>query len=169
MKLATRTVRDEGLRPYTGTLTPFFDEVEGWDPFTEMATLRRTMNSILDSALHPIGTEGRTTAWVPAIDLYEKNGQYHVECAIPGVKKDDVNIEVSDNRLTITAKRFEERIDENARYQHQEIRRGVFTRTIVFPTEVDANNVTAIFDNGILKITVPSAKPVTTKKVPIKG
>lgn len=142
----------------------------GWDPFSEIANLRRTMNSLFDSALLPAVSGSVTTgAWVPAIDVYEKDGNFVVECALPGLKKEDVEIEVDENSLTISAKHKEEKVDENARYHYRELRRGAFSRRLTFPHEIDPDKVTADYADGMVKITLPASKVHQAKKVAIKG
>jgi len=169
MKLPTRIMRGNGVKPASNFLNPLFESA--WDPFTEMATLRRTMNSVLDSALSPLGSIGESTASAPAVDLYEKDGTYRVECAVPGLKKEDIDIEIADNRLTISAKREEEKSegDQNSRYFYRELRRGSFQRTIAFPEEIAAEQVSASYENGILALSVPTTKPAKAKKVAING
>ena len=145
------------------------EEFFSWDPFSQITNARRTMNSLLDSVLRP--EMGSASEWigVPALDLYEKDGQYVVECAVPGLKKEDLDIEVNDNRLTISAKKQEEKTEQNAHYHYRELRRGGFSRAVVFPQDIDSEKVSAQYDNGILKISVPPAKTAQTKKVEIKG
>jgi HSP20 family protein len=156
------TVRSDGGR--LARIDDFFK----WDPFAEIANVRRTMNSLLDSALSP--SSGISAGWMsPAIDLYEKDGKYVVEAAIPGLKKDDINIEISDNRLTLTAKQQEEREEKNERYHYREVRRGGFARSIMFPQDINADQVDAEYKDGILRVSVPMEKPVEAKKVAIKG
>jgi len=166
MKLPTRVIRN-GIKPTSEYLNPLFENA--WDPFTEMATLRRTMNSVFDSALAPLGAGGESPTWSPAIDLYEKDGTYHVECAVPGLKKEDFDIEIADNRLTISAKHEAETSEEDKtnRYFYREMRRGSFQRTIAFPEDIDADRVSATYEHGILKLTVQTAKPSKAKKVAV--
>jgi HSP20 family protein len=102
--------------------------------------------------------------------VYEKDGKYIVEAALPGFKKDEISIEVIQNQLKISAKTSEEKSeDKSERYHYRELRRGSFYRAIAFPTDIDADMIEASYDNGILKLTVPPVKPVAGKKVAIKG
>ncbi|MDQ6779983.1 MAG: Hsp20/alpha crystallin family protein [Candidatus Eremiobacteraeota bacterium] len=145
------------------------DDFIAWDPFSQITNARHTMNSLLDSVLRP-GGGSLTSDWgSPQLDLYEKDGKYVVEFAVPGLKKDDINIEVDDNRLTLSAKRQEEKTEENTRYHYRELRRGGFSRSISFPQEIDGDNVSAEYENGILRVTLPPTKRAQAKKVQIKG
>jgi HSP20 family protein len=154
------------LRTDGGRLTRL-DDLFSWDPLSEISNVRRTMNSLLDSALDP--STGMTKWTSPAIDLYEKDGKYVVEAAIPGLRKDDIQIEISDNRLTLTARKLEEREEKNERYHYREVRRGGFARSIVFPQDINADQVDAEYKDGMLRVTVPMEKPVEAKKIAIKG
>ncbi len=150
------------------------DDFLTWDPFAEMANVRRTMNALLDSVLSPpTSLTAGGSVWsgygVPAIDLYEKDNAYVIEAAVPGLKKDDIDIEVTTNSITLSAKKQEEKTEENERYHYREVRRGGFSRTITFPQDIDPEKVEATYQNGILHITIGMAKPVATKKVLVKG
>ncbi len=139
-----------------------------WDPFGGLTNVRRTMNTLLDSAMLP-SSGTLTSSYVPAIDLYEKDGNYVVECVAPGMKKEDIDIEVSDNRLTISGKHQEEKTEQNTRYHYREMRRGSFSRTVSLPHELDPEKVTANYENGILRIVLPAGKQTQSKKVQVKG
>ena len=155
----TLTTKKEEVRPL---FDRFFDVA---DPFSELSSVRRTMNSLLDSVMLP-GL--RTQAPVPAMDLYFKNGQYTVEVALPGIDKKDVDIEIEGNRLTVTGKYAKEEKEDDKRYHYRELRRGNFVRSMTFPEDIDPANVAATFERGLLKIEIPSLRPAPTQKVAIK-
>jgi HSP20 family protein len=155
----TLTTKKEEIRPL---FDRFFDIA---DPFTDLSSMRRTMNSLLDSVMLPgLRTEGV----VPAMDLYFKDGQYSVEVALPGIDKKDVDIEIEGNRLTVTGKFAKEEREDDKRYHYRELRRGNFVRSMTFPEDIDPAKVTATFDRGLLKIEIPSLRPAPTQKVAIK-
>jgi HSP20 family protein len=135
--------------------------------FTNVPTLRRSFNSLFDAMLRP-PTPKEYTYSVPAIDLYRKDGTYVIECALPGLKKENVSIEIEANVITISGKyRHEEK--EDKRYHYRELRRGSFSRSVSFPENIDADKVKASFDEGMLKIEVQALMPSATKKVEITG
>jgi HSP20 family protein len=170
MTLPTRT-NGETVRSQDNSFDRFFNaDFARFDPFTELSSARRTMNSLLDSVLRPaLGSVQGPQTWVPAVNLSEKDGSYKIECAAPGLKKDDIDIEVADNRLTISAKREEEKDEADARYLYREVRRGGFSRTIAFPDDIDADHVAAKYENGVLELTVPLIKTIQARKVQIRG
>ena len=99
------------------------------------------------------------------IFFYEKDGTYYVEAAIPGYRKDDVEIEVSGNLLSIYGKYTKE---QTGGYFHRhEIHRGKFSRTLTFPQDIDARAVKATFEGGVLRLEVGFTSPLEAKKIKI--
>lgn len=89
------------------------------------------------------------------IELKEKDKEYTVKAELPGVKKEDLDIDMEDNYITINAKKQEEHDEENDGYKKSEFSYGEFARTIYFPQEIDINNTKAKLEHGVLKITAP--------------
>lgn len=93
--------------------------------------------------------------WLPAIDVFERDGQLVVQADLPGVGIDDVAIEVEDDVLTLSGERREEReIDEDG-MRRIERRYGRFSRSIALPEGAQPEKITAAFRDGVLEITVP--------------
>lgn len=135
------------------------------EPFTAMANWRRMM----DSFFEPMVPQGffRTFEAEPRANVYEKDGAYTIECAVPGYKRDDVNVEVKANEVTITGKYSQEKADEQKTYRRREMRQGSFSRTIAFPEDINHDSVKASLEDGVLKVTVQPTKPVAAKNIPI--
>jgi HSP20 family molecular chaperone IbpA len=90
------------------------------------------------------------------LNMYKHEGQYLVECALPGFKKEELEIEVTGRRLTVTANaKFENEHKKEARYVYREREYGTYCRTIDFAEPIDVKSVKATYENGILKIAVP--------------
>jgi HSP20 family protein len=106
---------------------------------------------------------------LPAVDLYEKDGKYVAELAVPGYKNDNINVEVNGNVLTVTGQYDETSTKNDAKYHRREIRRGSFSRSIALPQEIDADSVRAKVERGILTVTLSPVKPIAPKKIPITG
>lgn len=153
------TVKKEEIRP---RFERFFDIA---DPFSELSSVRRTMNSLLDSVMLP-GL--RPEVVVPAMDLYFKDGTYIAELALPGIDKKDVDIEIEGKRLTVSGKFAYQEKEDDKRYHYRELRRGSFVRSMTFADDIDPAKVTASFERGLLKIEIPSLRPAPTQKVAIK-
>ena len=137
-----------------------------WDPFQEMTTLRDAVNQLFaESFVRPRGWAG--VAQMP-LDLYETDHEYVARLAVPGLKPDNFEITMQQNVLTIRAHTEPER-QEGVRYHVQEQRFGDFTRTIAFPTPVDAEHIQATLANGILTIRVPKAEAAKPKRITVKA
>lgn len=96
-------------------------------------------------------------------DVYEKGGDYHIEMDVPGYDKEDINIEVDNGYLTISAETNSEEKDEDKNYIRRERRYGKFSRSF-YVGDVEPDSIEAEFKKGTLKITVPKIEEKTTKK-----
>ena len=102
-------------------------------------------------------------------DIYEKDNKYHIEMDVPGYDKKDINIEVKDGYLTVSASKEQEEKDEKKNYIRRERVYGSFSRSFALG-DVDIENIDAKFDKGLLTITIPKQEVVETKKkIEIKG
>src|SRR5512147_817872 len=140
-----------------------------WEPVREMMTLREAMDRLFDDAFtRPL--DSRDGGWsTPAIDMYQTDDEVVVKAAIPGVKADEVQINVTGEVLTIKGEtREKEEVKEKA-YHIREQRWGMFERTVALPTDVVADKAKAEFENGILTITLPKAEEVKPKTIIIKS
>ena len=104
------------------------------------------------------------------VEIDEKEKEYCVKAELPGVKKEDLDIDLEKNRLTISAKKEEEHKEDTKGYRKSEFKYGEFSRTVYFPDEIDIDKTTAKLEHGILRIDAPkiNAEKVTTKKLEIK-
>jgi HSP20 family protein len=98
--------------------------------------------------------EAGGSLWSPQVEVFERGGQLIVRADLPGMTKDDVNIEVADDALVIRGERREEREENEEGYYHTERSYGSFYRSIPLPAGVDAENANATFRDGVLEITL---------------
>lgn len=97
-------------------------------------------------------------------DIYEKDGDYHIEMDVPGFGKDEIKIEASKDYLTITAEKTSEVNEEdNKNYIHRERTYGKYQRSF-YLRDLDSSNIDAEFSNGVLKIVVPKKEEQANKK-----
>ena len=97
------------------------------------------------------------TGWAPAIDVIQRDEDLVVWAEIPGARPEDVDITVQNGVLTISGKLEEEREEERQGYLVRERRYGTFRRSLQLPQDVDEDQISARFENGILEITIPGA------------
>ena len=136
---------------------------------TEIDTLFERLWNDFMAPSFPVRFETAPALYTPAVDLYEKDGTFVVEMSVPGYKREDIDVEVNGTLLTISGKYGDTKTEEGAKYHYRQIRRGVFTRTITLPQEIEQSAVKATIENGILKVTAKPAKPISSKKIEVTG
>jgi HSP20 family protein len=108
-----------------------------------------------------------TDSWTPAIDVFETADRYVVSAELPGLTREQINLEMASSRLTIRGERVE-RTADGVRYQQVERGHGAFSRTFEFAEPVDAGSVTAEFADGVLTITLPKIPPAPGRKIDVR-
>ena len=104
---------------------------------------------------------------MPKVDIIDREDQVVVRAEVPGVNKDDLDVSVSDNAVTIRGETRHEEKEEKGDYYRSEMTRGSFARTVMLPTTVDANQATAMFCDGVLELTLPKVEQARKKTVKI--
>ena len=139
-----------------------------WEPAREMMSLRDAMDRLFDDAFtRPLSIRD---AWsVPAIDMYQTDDEIVVKASLPGIKPDEVQINVTGEVLTLKGEiKHEEDKKEKAWHIHEQ-RYGSFERSVALPTDVVADKAKAEFENGILTITLPKAEEVKPRTITVKA
>jgi HSP20 family protein len=138
-----------------------------WDPIRDLDSLQTDMNRLFDrffGAPAANGAPGRR--WIPAMDLTETDDSLVLRADLPGVSEDDVEIEVKDGVLTISGERRSDHEEVGEGFHRVERSFGRFSRALNLPDGVDADQVEANFDAGVLEVRVP--KPEETKPTRIQ-
>ena len=104
------------------------------------------------------------------VEITDKGKDYEVKAEIPGVKKEDMDIDIDQNYIVINAKKEEEHCEEEDHYKKSEFKYGEFSRTVYFPEEIDVEKTDAKLEHGILKIHAPKkySDKESRKKLTIK-
>jgi HSP20 family protein len=108
-----------------------------------------------------------TPTWAPRIDAFDREKELVIRVEVPGVKPEDVDLTVEDRTLTISGKRQFEETTEQVGYHRREIFIGEFKRTLVLPEGLNAGEITAKAEDGILTVTVPRRPEVLPRKVKV--
>jgi HSP20 family protein len=145
-----------------------------WDPFRDAMSLREAMDRLLEqSIINPRGgPSGRGTLTLP-IDLWETTDSLVARVPLPGVKPDDVDIDVNGNVLTIRTKlpgaagEDSEAPGEGIRWIYREVPRGEARRAVELPIAVDADAATARFADGLLVLTLPKAQAARPRRITV--
>ena len=135
-----------------------------WDPFREMTNFEDQFNRLWRGV---VDGGKRQESWLPAVDVFDTKESVVLKAELAGMKPDDIQIEVEDNVLTIKGeRRFEEKVEED-RYYRVERRFGSFQRSIALPQGVDAEDIQASYEDGILEVRVPKAEEEKPKKITV--
>lgn len=107
-------------------------------------------------------------AKLPRVDVLDKESDIVVRAELPGVSKDDINVTVGENAVTIQGETRHEEKEEKADYYRCEISRGAFARTVGLPATVDADRAKASFKDGILELTLPKIEKSKRRTVKVE-
>lgn len=140
-----------------------------WEPAREMVTLRDAMDHLFDEAFtRPFRLYDDHLA-APAVDMYQTENEVVIKIAIPGVKAEDVQINLTGEVLNIKGETREKEEKSQKAYHIREQHFGMFERSLTLPTMVDPEKSKAEFENGVLTITLPKSEQVRPKTIPIKA
>jgi len=106
--------------------------------------------------------------WAPRTDLVETADSYRLHLDVPGMTKDDLKINYQDNQLTVSGERTSDRTGEGEEYVRVERSFGQFYRSFSLPRTVDAQGISASYENGVLTITVPKTEDVKPRQIEIQ-
>ena len=145
------------------------DTLIRWDPFRDLVGIQDELNRLFGRTF--TGGESMrpsaTGAWMPAMDVFERDDAIVAKLELPGIEPNDVEVAVEDATLTVSGKRefASETNEEN--YHRVERRYGSFSRSIALPQTADVEKVSARFDKGVLTIEVPKSERAKPKKIEI--
>lgn len=138
-------------------------------PSRSLRNLQREVDDIFDRFFGRSSGDGSESAvWAPQTDLVETDDTYRIHLDVPGMSKEDISINLQNNTLTVSGTRSSERRDEGEEYVRVERAMGNFHRTFTLPETVDADNIEATYDNGVLNIHVPKTEGSTRKQIEIQ-
>ena len=140
-----------------------------WDPWREMASLRRSVERAFDDAFHGAG-DGESAparAWAPRCDIHETESALVVSADLPGMKLEDIAVELHGDALTIKGERKYVGEEKGENVHRVERTFGSFYRTFTFGVPVNAEGVTASYRDGVLEVNVPKAEAAKPKRVAI--
>lgn len=138
------------------------------DPFwKDFNTLSNRLNRYLDTASQE-GEADFLGAWSPAVDVYDKGNEVVIHAEIPGMKKEDIDVRVENNVLTIRGKKERQEEVKEEGYFRTERAYGTFSRSFSLPTTVDVTKIGAEYRDGVLTLTVPKAEEAKPRQIDVK-
>jgi HSP20 family protein len=138
-----------------------------WDPGREVDSLQSEVNRLFDTFFGGRPTNGGVRRWVPPMDLVETDDHLVLRADLPGVDSDDVNIEVKDGVLTVSGERKTEHEERADGFYRVERAFGGFSRSMSLPQQVDAEQISASFDKGVLEVRIPKPEERKPHRVEI--
>lgn len=134
----------------------------GFDPFSELRQMERQMNRLFRD-IHGRGTD------YPALNYWSNENEAQLEVEMPGVSAEDFELSVQDDVVTIAGERKDPFADEKATAHRQERAFGKFSRTLQLPFEVEADQVAARYEHGVLRVTLPRRASTRSKRIEIQA
>ncbi|PYS45335.1 MAG: molecular chaperone [Acidobacteria bacterium] len=142
-----------------------------YDPFRDLRNLHEEVNRLFT------GNVGRTYdddgiargAWSPSVDIYENKDQIVLEAELPGMNREDFDLSVENNVLTLRGERHFEKKDETDNYHRVERSYGSFLRSFTLPTSVSGEGAIADYRNGVLRVTLPKREETKARRIEVNG
>jgi HSP20 family protein len=125
-----------------------------WDPFREVVSLQSRLNSLFQDYGRG-ATDGEAlsaASFAPPVDIYEDDQKLALKLEVPGVKQDDLDVQVEGRTLTVRGERKFDREEKQENFHRVEHRYGTFARSFTLPNSVDSENVKASYDAGVLQL-----------------
>jgi len=152
-----------------------FREVEmsitRYDPFRDLRTLQDEVNRLFSTNFgRAYGDEGIARgAWTPNVDVYENKDQLVIEAELPGMNREDFELTIENNVLTLRGERQFTKKDDSDNYHRVERSYGAFSRSFTLPQTVSGEGVTAEYKSGVLRITLRKREEVKARRIEVKG
>lgn len=137
-----------------------------WSGFDQLTLLRDEINRFFESP-STNGSSDVLNTWAPALDLYEDKDNLVLTAEIPGLKKEDIELSLHENTITLSGERRNEKKYEGGQTSREERFFGRFTRSLVLPKPVDAGKVKAAYRDGILTVTLPKAEAAKPRQIEV--
>lgn len=137
-----------------------------WNPFRELAAMQSAMDRIFDDTWRDArpALMGNNLS----LDVHETDSQYTIVANLPGVNADDISINLHDGTLSISVEIPQPTVDENTRIVLQERFFGKLSRRVSLPQPVDADNVEATYNEGVLTLALPKTAEAKPRAIPVR-
>ena len=142
-----------------------------YDPFRDLRMLQDEVNRLFSSNLSGAFSDQGIArgAWAPSVDIYENKDQIVLEAELPGMNREDFDLSIENNVLTLRGERRFEKRDESDNYHRVERSYGSFTRSFTLPQTISPENVTAEYKNGVLRVLLQKREEIKARRIEIAG
>jgi HSP20 family protein len=140
------------------------------NPMTGMLGLQDEMSLLLGDffGVDKHAEETRFIRWSPRVDIVEQDGGYELVADLPGLKKEDIKIEIEDNMLTLRGEKKLEEEKKDRNYRLSERYYGEFVRTFALPENVNRDGIVAEFKDGVLTLEIPKTEKAKPKQIEVQ-
>ena len=144
-------------------------ELVKWEPFESLNRIQAQLNDLFDDGALRAWTyaNGIKGAWLPPVDVLESKDAYLIRAELPGMKKEDFNLEMHDGTLTLSGERKLDKPADGVDYHRTERLSGKFSRSFTLPHKVQQDAIAASYSDGILEIHVPKADEAKPRQIEI--
>ena len=125
------------------------------DPFRELSRMQRQMDQLFDQS------------WTPSTDIEETESHYVMSFDLPGVKKEDIKVELNENMLTVSGERKDEHEEKSKGRFLKETFHGAFTRSFALPAGVSPEQIESSYKDGVLRLSVPKAQAAKARRIKV--
>jgi HSP20 family protein len=144
-------------------------ELVRWDPFDGLNRIQSRINNLFDETFgrSNAGAAAASNVWFPPVDILESRDSYLIRAELPGMKREDFNLEVHEGSLTLSGERKFEEPAEGVQYHRVERASGKFSRSFYLPQTVQKDGIKATYRDGILEVHVPKAEEAKPRQIAI--
>ncbi len=142
-------------------------ELVRFEPFAGIGNLRSVFSGLFDDNLGRSSTQPSVSMWYPAVDVLESKDSYLIRAELPGMKKEDIKVEVKDGSLVVSGERKSEKPAEGVEYRHVERVAAKFWRSFSLPENAKPDGIEATYKDGIIEIRVPKAEERKPRQIEI--
>lgn len=142
-------------------------ELVRFEPFAGFGSLRSVIDGMFDENVGRSALPSRASKWHPAIDVLESKDAYLIHAELPGMKREDIHVEVKDGALVLSGERKSEKPAEGVAYRHVERVAAKFWRSFSLPETAKQDGIEATYKDGVLEIRVPKAEEAKPRQIEI--
>ena|SRR5919106_814109 len=142
-------------------------ELVRWEPFAGLGNVRSIFNDLFDGNFDRSWAQPTISKWYPAVDVLEGKDSYLIRAELPGMKREDIKVEVKDGILVLSGERKSEKPGEGVEYRHVERVNAKFWRSFSLPDTVKHDGIEATYKEGVLEVRVPKAEEAKPRQIEV--
>ena len=141
-----------------------------YNPAGELNDFHRQMDRFFNTPFfggHHLSDEGRAELWYPSVDMFENGDVLVIKAELPGLSRDDIEVNIDDGKLTLSGERKSDNEVEKGKFYRRERTYGKFVRSFALPGDVDPEKVSAEFKDGVLKVEIPKPEDKKPRQITV--